>query len=163
MKKCLTCGNELKGRDQKKFCSKSCAAKRNNLGVRRHGNGPTSCARCGKPTANAQRKFCSSKCSQLASRVYEDDEDRLRHKRLLARETTRRYYARRTNQTPHDADLKAIQEFYLNCPDGYEVDHIIPISRGGLHSIENLQYLTPEENKRKGNKLLAKKEGPKPL
>ena len=28
---CLICGKELKGKDQKKFCSTSCAAKKNNL------------------------------------------------------------------------------------------------------------------------------------
>lgn len=50
-----------------------------------------------------------------------------------------------------------IQNFYNNCPEGYCVDHIIPISKGGKHTLTNLQYLTPEENFRKGNKLDWKK------
>jgi len=33
---------------------------------------------------------------------------------------------------------------------GYEVDHIVPLSKGGLHSHENLQLLTREENQSKG-------------
>ena len=33
---------------------------------------------------------------------------------------------------------------------GYEVDHIQPLSKGGLHSHENLQLLTREENRTKG-------------
>jgi len=33
---------------------------------------------------------------------------------------------------------------------GYHVDHIVPLSKGGLHSHENLQLLTPEENMAKG-------------
>ncbi len=45
-----------------------------------------------------------------------------------------------------------IGRFYKNCPNGYEVDHIIPISRGGKHILSNLQYLTKEENKRKSYK-----------
>jgi 5-methylcytosine-specific restriction endonuclease McrA len=51
------------------------------------------------------------------------------------------------------AERKEISEFYCNCPDGYEVDHIIPISKGGKHEISNLQYLTPLENRMKGSKL----------
>jgi len=64
------------------------------------------------------------------------------------------YIARRKYQTPIGEDIKAIQQFYLNCPMGYEVDHIIPISKGGAHSLENLQYLTKQENRRKSNKIL---------
>jgi len=50
-------------------------------------------------------------------------------------------------------DLKNIKNFYRNTPKGYEVDHIIPVSRGGKHCLSNLQYLTPEENRRKFNRL----------
>jgi len=46
-----------------------------------------------------------------------------------------------------------IKEFYKNRPKGYEVDHIIPISKGGKHCIGNLQYLTGNENKQKSNKI----------
>lgn len=46
-----------------------------------------------------------------------------------------------------------IGQFYKNCPKGYEVDHIIPVSKGGLHILSNLQYLTKQENRRKSDKL----------
>jgi len=62
--------------------------------------------------------------------------------------------AKRKNQTPIDVDIKALQQFYINCPDGYEVDHKVPISKGGLHALENLQYLTISENRKKSNKLI---------
>lgn len=59
------------------------------------------------------------------------------------------------NATPKWADLNAIMEFYKNCPDGYHVDHIIPLQGKnvcGLHVLENLQYLPASENMSKGNK-----------
>jgi hypothetical protein len=58
---------------------------------------------------------------------------------------------------PPWADLEAIKQFYLNCPEGYEVDHIYPLQGEticGLHTIENLQYLTVHANRSKGNKFI---------
>lgn len=56
--------------------------------------------------------------------------------------------------TPSWADKKAIEQFYMNRPEGYHVDHIIPL-RGktvsGLHVLENLQYLPASENCSKRN------------
>ena len=69
-------------------------------------------------------------------------------------EASQRYQAKKKNQTPINVDKKGLQEFYLNRPKGYEVDHIIPISKGGLHCLYNLQYLTVSENRKKSNKIL---------
>ena len=46
-------------------------------------------------------------------------------------------------------EKEEIGKFYKNCPDGYEVDHIVPVSRGGKHCLSNLRYLTRAENRRK--------------
>ena len=51
-------------------------------------------------------------------------------------------------------EKKEIGKFYKNCPQGYEVDHIIPISKGGKHCLNNLQYLTRAQNSRKHNKTM---------
>lgn len=74
---------------------------------------------------------------------------------MRGREATARYAAKKRNQTPPWADLAAIKLFYMNCPLGYEVDHIMPISKGGLHSLENLQYLTISENRKKWCKIMV--------
>ncbi|MBK7380691.1 MAG: hypothetical protein IPJ03_17170 [Ignavibacteriales bacterium] len=49
---------------------------------------------------------------------------------------------------------KEILEIYEKCPDGFHVDHQIPIKGKlvcGLHVPWNLQYLTAEDNIKKGN------------
>ena len=58
-------------------------------------------------------------------------------------------------RTPPWADLKAIKQFYANCPKGYHVDHIVPLQGdnvSGFHVLNNLQYLSASENRSKGNK-----------
>lgn len=63
---------------------------------------------------------------------------------------------RRQKQCPIWADVAAIEKFYKECPEGMTVDHIIPLKGtnvSGLHVAENLQYLTREENARKGNRF----------
>jgi hypothetical protein len=50
--------------------------------------------------------------------------------------------------------FKEIEAFYLNCPEGYQVDHIWPLQGkdgSGLHVPWNLQYLTESENAAKSN------------
>ena len=57
--------------------------------------------------------------------------------------------------TPPWVDLKAIRQFYLDCPSGCHVDHIWPLNgknSSGLHVLWNLQYLTIKDNLTKSNR-----------
>jgi 5-methylcytosine-specific restriction endonuclease McrA len=47
----------------------------------------------------------------------------------------------------------AIKRFYENTPAGHDVDHIIPISKGGKHILNNLQYMPSKENVAKGGRI----------
>lgn len=54
-----------------------------------------------------------------------------------------------------DEQIQAIKIMYQNRPNGYHVDHIVPINGEnvcGLHVPWNLQYLPAIENLRKNNK-----------
>lgn len=56
------------------------------------------------------------------------------------------------------SNIELITKFYNNCPSGYHVDHIIPLQGNlvsGLHVLDNLQYLTAEENIQKHNRFDA--------
>ena len=146
---CVQCGTDTLN---PMFCSQSCAATYNNKGVRRHFNPENNraCKTCG--THTTRPVYCSDECNP--KRLNLTPEQKKQRHAAMHREAWQRYQAKLKNQTPANVDKKALQEFYLNCPEGYEVDHIIPISNGGMHCLSNLQYLTISENRRKSNKLL---------
>lgn len=77
-------------------------------------------------------------------------------KKVLAK--TRKYQADKLQATPSWLSKEHVEKMvtiYVNCPEGYEVDHIVPL-RGklvrGLHVPWNLKYLTVLENRHKSNK-----------
>ena len=64
------------------------------------------------------------------------------------------YRTRKQRQCPSWANLEKIKEFYLTCPTGYHVDHVIPLKGThacGLHVETNLQHLPAKENLKKRN------------
>ena len=74
---------------------------------------------------------------------------------------TWRYRAKKKNGMPEGADHKQIQLIYEKCEKmtsetgiPHHVDHIHPISKGGLHHQDNLQILTATENIKKGNRIV---------
>ncbi len=81
----------------------------------------------------------------------------LTHTKEYKRHKGNQRRAQELKAVPKWANKKKILEIYKNCPDGYHVDHIVPLlgkTVCGFHVENNLQYLTVEENLKKSNKLL---------
>jgi hypothetical protein len=150
---CLCCLKPLSG-EQIKFCSQSCSASYNNRGVRRHGKSieekSKPCLHCG--TLTIRPKFCSKQCNHLHRIVPECI--RVERRKLVSRFRQRKYRAKHLRLLDPSADPYIMTEIYLNCPEGYEVDHCIPLSKGGMHHQDNLQYLPATENRSKGNRRI---------
>ena len=70
-----------------------------------------------------------------------------KEKRAIRLAAVHRYRARLIDATPDDADEELIKLIFKYRPEGYDVDHIIPLSKGGLHHQDNLQYLPLRENR----------------
>jgi hypothetical protein len=92
----------------------------------------------------------------LANKTYQLEYKRKR-RALFPEKSRAEVSARRARvrkQKPSWETHKRLQAFYENCPNGYHVDHVIPL-RGttvtGLHVVENLQYLPAKENMAKRN------------
>jgi 5-methylcytosine-specific restriction endonuclease McrA len=148
-------------KNPKQFCGLSCSNEARRVHL------PKACVQCGVTTTNP--KFCSSSCAATCNNTLQPkrkakpkpirkkpiltEEEKYKKHRAISNEANARYRSRCKYQTPADENIKALREFYINCPVGHEVDHIIPISKGGAHSLSNLQYLTKEANRRKSNKL----------
>jgi len=95
------------------------------------------------------RKIKAKKLSQSEynAKYYQENIGKFRAK-------SAKYKAAKLQRTPTWADLEKIEEIYKKCPDGYHVDHIVPLQGtnvSGLHVETNLQYLKAEENLKKSN------------
>lgn len=126
-----------------------------------------SCRLCCKKGLQLWRQNNPEKIKNLTSKWQKNNKEARRKilkkwqrnnlKARCANEGKRR--ATKLNATPVWADLEKIKIFYINCPKGYHVDHIIPL-RGknvcGLHVLENLQYLKAIDNIKKSNKFEIK-------
>ena len=117
-----------------------------------------------KTRTNAWKKTNKEKNRAIAKAYREANREKVRSARrkwqkatpekCLAKSARRR--AAKLNATPAWANLKKIEELYLNCPPGHQVDHYFPLQSPimcGLHVENNLQYLPAKDNISKGNRV----------
>lgn len=169
MKICITCNNNFNTKERHLNCHicRSIKNTQNNKKERK-------CIECSKLYVGT-RNLCSSckfqkrkkkeKICNICNNLY------IRPGKLCSK-CHRNYYkdyykiANRNNsgkrkkllnqRTNKFSNLDIIFNFYKNCPENNEVDHIIPLKGknvSGLHNEFNLQYLSKEENNFKRNKF----------
>jgi hypothetical protein len=135
-----------------RFCTKRCARGFSSKAKRKEINEKVSKALTGrttskrgipsKPWSDERRQRHKDAMQQYFASLELDDELTRKAKyraRIVANVLA--YKARKRNAIIDDTDLSLIRKIYENCPKGYHVDHIIALSRGGLHHQDNLQYL----------------------
>lgn len=169
---CLFCKTEFinKSSNQKKYCSKSCKGKdyrKKPIYKKWYKEHIKS-----ESFKNNQKKYRSSTKGKITQKNWvKNNREHLLYwyknwrktekgKRLKNYDCAIRY-AKKKQRTPKwltKQDLFKIKQFYLKRPQGYEVDHIIPLcgdNVSGLHVLNNLQYLKAEENRKKNKKYIV--------
>jgi hypothetical protein len=101
-----------------------------------------------------QKKWASENPEKVAAIARKWQKSHIDKVRLIQRiASAKRRALKKAVDKYAKADLELIRLIYINCPKGYDVDHIIPLSKGGVHHPDNLQYLPSIINGQKYNKV----------
>jgi len=114
------------------------------------------CKSCKRTPTPRPKKTKEERAAYLAQ-YYQDNKVRKNSQKVESRN-------RHTRQVPTDQSLmekSAIRALYFisnvlsnSCGEGFHIDHIHPVSKGGLHEFDNLRILSAVENLKKGNKIV---------
>ena len=147
---CIVCGKQLP-KNKTSYCSISC--KRNG-----HPEIKKKCAVCGKEfeTGKSRKTTCSETCRKMKK-----DRRYLKYKDVVVdTDITLKRLAERDNQQCQICGLavdwndKTMKNGYCVCGRLYpSIDHIKPLSKGGVHSWDNVQLSHMCCNVWKSNKL----------
>ncbi len=176
-KVCAWCGREFEAFTNTSFCSKQCGYEANNKLQRerwREKYKPKRliCKECGKEfvteCGDTHSVFCCSACAKANEKRQERQTDR--HKRAVARSKEIRKKQIKKNFV-EDVAYEDIYErdngvcqicgmpvpFEKGCDDNWDgtIDHIIPLSKGGEHSMENCQLAHRICNSLKGREKVS--------
>ena len=159
IKKCRYCNATFVTKDdEKEFCSNLCKRKEKSFNEMVE-KGPRNCLYCEKSFYSSAKHYCSDECKRKASRVKSEIRKSERLKRA------------RSNG-PFDADIdiyKLIERdgghcylcgddvlfsYHYNDPKYPTIEHVLPISKGGSHSWDNVKVACRECNTRKSTTLI---------
>lgn len=163
---CKTCNKEHNGTyGSGKYCCRKCANSRVRTeevkqkisesvkqGIQ-SGKIPTGCSKGVKHKKSRTKEHAEKISIGIKQRWNEKGRKTIEQTKAGVKAAVYAYRARKRNAIPDDADLQLIKKIYESAPEGYQVDHKIPLSRGGLHHQENLQYLPAKDNQSKNNRL----------
>lgn len=140
IRRCLFCNKELTNRNQRKFCSHSCAAQYNNS-KRKLKRGKTKikhCIECGK---EIEVSIYSSQKSW-----YCDEHDKRKNKSVHTKDIT---YVKSILEFSKRTAVKILKRMGAVCSicgwseSTCDIHHIIPRKNGGNDDMENLIYICP--------------------
>jgi len=145
---CKTCNTLLN--IPSSYCSKKCRPLKNKE-KKEYSN---TCFICGNVwISNRKGKCCSKKCKAKKYRIDYPDKVKANNKKYNKEPKRLRKRAERKRKLK-SVKWSEIEGIYKNCPEGFQVDHIIPLNHpnvSGLHVPWNLQYLSLKENQVKSN------------
>lgn len=85
------------------------------------------------------------------------------HPEIKRVKEARRRALKISSSTTDPWELAEIASFYAKCPKGYHVDHILPLTLGGTHTLDNLQYLEAKLNLDKRDQHPDEWDDPRPI
>lgn len=151
-KPCIVCGEQFSGTAKAKYCGNSC---RWAAGQQQKPKVHVPCEACGSPFNkwHPNNRFCSFTCRK-----------RVEH---AERNAMRRMAERKNKVDPLQVFMRdgwrcrmcgchtPQRERGKYTPNSPELDHIVPLSRGGEHSYRNTQLLCRSCNQIKSNKIIG--------
>lgn len=169
LKNCKRCDKEFKSDANYLYCSDECSPYRNS------GPKEVSCITCDNIVISPKKKCEDCKKKDKLPKIYEKECNHCGKKFKTKRKN--KEYCKRGHQPSSVESNKLnkrirkkktrkaristeswseISDFKKNRPEGFELDHIIPLNHPdvcGLHNTWNFQWLSKEDNNKKSNKF----------
>jgi 5-methylcytosine-specific restriction endonuclease McrA len=162
--RCVECGSEFYSRRKRSRCGGECEWVNRQRQAKawwlakaateeRHRTVTITCSECGKRVEyerfNNERDYCSRRCSKLAVKATR----RARKKRATVGRVSRAKVYERDAWICRLCELPVERSKRAPDPESPSLDHIIPLSRGGEHSMMNVQLAHLRCNWTKSDRL----------